>query len=52
MRIKSQYVQDNNYRGMIVWDTTLDDCNDTLAKALNEGIGRVVNNPPTPGCRP
>ena len=52
VRIKTQYVQDNGYRGVIVWDTTLDDCQDTLAKAVNEGLGRTVANPPPGGCRP
>jgi chitinase len=50
-RIKAEYVRDNNYRGVIVWDTTLDDCNDTLARAVNAGLGREVVNPPAPGCR-
>jgi len=50
-RIKTQYVRDNGYRGVIVWDTTLDDCNNTLAKAVNIGLGREVTNPPVDGCR-
>ncbi len=37
-------------RGAMIWDVTSDDCDDTLAKAVNEGLGRVVDNAPPPGC--
>ena len=49
LRVKGQYVRDNNLRGTIVWDVTSDDCKNTLAQAINEGLGRNVA-PPLP-CR-
>lgn len=50
-RIKAQYVRDQGYRGVIIWDTSLDDCDNTLARAVNEGLSRQVSQPPTAGCR-
>ncbi len=50
IKVKANYAKTMGLKGALVWDVSSDDCQDTLAKALNEGLGRKVDNPPAGIC--
>ncbi|MFT7620877.1 MAG: GH18 family chitinase [Myxococcota bacterium] len=47
---KAAFAVEKGLRGAMVWDVTADDCNDTLAVAVNAALGRQVVGAPAPGC--
>ena len=48
LRVKARLVELRGMRGVMAWDLASDDCNDTLARTVNEALGREVAQ--APGC--
>ena len=48
---KAAHAVSEGLRGAMVWDVSTDDCDDTLARALNAALNRPPPGPtPPPGC--
>jgi len=48
IRMKAAWARERGLRGVMTWEIPDDDCEDSLARALNEGFGRAVADPPAP----